>query len=130
MLLEEPDAAIDVLEALRALGTQIYLDDFGTGYSSFRYLHRFPVQAVKLDRSFVRGVEADVRNSAIVHTMITIAETLGLDVVAEGVETAAELSLLQGAGCPLGQGFLFSRPLPASDVRAAIRAEPGVRWTG
>ena len=120
VLLQDPDAAVDVLNALRALGVQLHLDDFGSGYSSFRYLHGFPVQAVKLDRSFVHRLHEDSRNAAIVDTLVTLAGVLNLQVVAEGVESTAELQYLRSLRCPLAQGFLFSEPLPPERAGAVL----------
>jgi hypothetical protein len=88
------------------------IDDFGTGYSNLSYLHRFPVDALKIDRSFVTGMERDSEKAAIVKTIITLAKALGLAVVAEGVENVQQLYQLRELGCQMGQGFLFSKPLP------------------
>jgi diguanylate cyclase (GGDEF)-like protein/PAS domain S-box-containing protein len=121
VLLCDPDAAIEVLNVLHEMGVQLYLDDFGTGYSSFSYLHRFPIDAVKLDRSFVHRMDEDPRNGAIVRALVAMAQTLGLLVVAEGVERPEEVVQLRGVECPFGQGFLFSRPL-ASEAAATLAA--------
>lgn len=123
VLLRDPEAAIDVLNALRSLGVQLYLDDFGTGYSSFSYLHRFPIDAVKLDRTFIHGIDLEPRNAAIVGALMAMAQSLGLLVVAEGVERVEEVAQLRGIECPFGQGFLFSRPLEPE--QAALLAAPG-----
>lgn len=123
VLLRDPDAAIEVLEALREMGVQLYLDDFGTGYSSFTYLHLFPIDAVKLDRSFVHRMDEDTRNDAIVRALLAMAQSLGLLVVAEGVERTEEAEHLLELGCPFGQGYLFSRPLTRE--AAARIAAPG-----
>ncbi|HEX8243819.1 MAG TPA: EAL domain-containing protein [Longimicrobium sp.] len=122
-LLADPDAALDVLLALQAVGVRLDLDDFGTGYSSFRYLHRFPIDAVKIDRSFVRGVNQDARNAAIMRTLVVLAETLGMQVVAEGIETPEEMFQVRGIRCGLGQGFYFSTPLDADAAAQALEGE-------
>lgn len=106
------------LEGLRALGAGIALDDFGTGYSSLSHLKRLRVEAVKIDRSFVRGVITDPRDEAIVRTIITLGKTLGLEVIAEGIETEAQARRLRELGCPLAQGFHFARPLASADLDA------------
>ncbi|HEX5725690.1 MAG TPA: EAL domain-containing protein [Longimicrobiaceae bacterium] len=122
VLLRDPDGALEVLARLRALGVRLDLDDFGTGYSSFQYLHRFPIDAVKIDRSFVRGLEGEERNAAIVRTLVVLAETIGVAVVAEGVESGAEMAQLRTLRCDRAQGFYFSTPL---SPEAAARFLPG-----
>jgi len=110
------DAAttVVVLQELKALGVRLALDDFGTGYSSLAYLKRFPVDALKVDRSFVDGLGHDPEDTAIVGAIVSLAHTLGLAVTAEGVETVAQTAILEGLGCDTGQGYLFARPLPAT----------------
>jgi diguanylate cyclase (GGDEF)-like protein/PAS domain S-box-containing protein len=125
VLLRDPDAAIEVLNVLHEMGVQLYLDDFGTGYSSFSYLHRFPFDAVKLDRSFVHRMDEDPRNGAIVRALVVMAQTLGLLVVAEGVERPEEVVQLRGVECPFGQGFLFSRPLESEAAATLAPLRPG-----
>ncbi|HYJ79176.1 MAG TPA: EAL domain-containing protein, partial [Longimicrobiaceae bacterium] len=122
VLLADPDAAVDVLSRLRAIGVRLDLDDFGTGYSSFRYLHRFPIDAVKIDRSFVHGVGDDPRNAAIVRTLVVLAETLGVSVVAEGVESAEEMVQLRDIRCDRGQGFFFSIPVQPHEAGRLLEA--------
>jgi diguanylate cyclase (GGDEF)-like protein/PAS domain S-box-containing protein len=122
VLLSDPDAALDVLARLHALGVQLHLDDFGTGYSSFSYLHRFPIDAVKIDRSFVSGMDSNPRNAAIVRTLVILAQTLGVSVFAEGVETTEEFAQLEEIRCPAGQGFLFAPPLDPGDAEALLRS--------
>ncbi|PYP41923.1 MAG: GGDEF domain-containing protein [Gemmatimonadetes bacterium] len=109
--------ATDLLTELRLLGVELHVDDFGTGYSSLTYLHRFPVQAIKVDRSFVHRMGARRTDLEIVRSIVDLATTLGLRVIAEGVETQAQRERLIAFGCELGQGFLFAEPLePASAI--------------
>lgn len=117
-LMNNPDEAIRVLKAFRDLGIDLAIDDFGTGYSSFSYLRFLPVQRLKIDRSFIARIEADNDDSQIVAAIITLAQGLGLGVIAEGVETKNQLDLLQSKGCREVQGFLFSPPLPAAEFVA------------
>ncbi|MBF2098318.1 MAG: EAL domain-containing protein [Gloeomargaritaceae cyanobacterium C42_A2020_066] len=104
------------LERLRQLQVQLNVDDFGTGYSSLALLHNLPIDALKIDRSFTRRLNTDGGTKEIVRSILTLGESLGLDVVAEGVETAEQLAELQALGCPYGQGYLFCRPLPPDQV--------------
>lgn len=112
VLLHDPDQALCELERIRALGVSIALDDFGTGYSSLSYLTRFPVDCLKIDRSFVSELANEPRQRAIVRAILSMARNLGIRTVAEGVEEAAQLHLLTAEGCDLVQGYLFSHPLP------------------
>jgi EAL domain-containing protein (putative c-di-GMP-specific phosphodiesterase class I) len=116
LLVEDVETATTMLHALKALGVQLELDDFGTGYSSLSYLKRFPLDALKLDRTFVSGLGSDPTEVAIAAAIITMARALGMEVVAEGVENAAQLESLRELECPLGQGFYFARPMPAQAV--------------
>jgi diguanylate cyclase (GGDEF)-like protein/PAS domain S-box-containing protein len=113
-LLEEADSPLSVLEALKALGVSLVLDDFGTGYSSLSYLQRFPLDGLKIDRAFVADMTTDGRVAALVQAVVTMARTLGLTVVSEGIETEAQREALLELGCRYGQGYLFGRPAPAS----------------
>jgi EAL domain-containing protein (putative c-di-GMP-specific phosphodiesterase class I)/CheY-like chemotaxis protein len=113
MAMQDVDKVISILHELKRMGVRTSLDDFGTGYSSLSYLQRFAVSALKIDRSFVHEVEANPGNAAIVATIIAMAGSLGLKVIAEGVETAAELAWLRASRCDEIQGYHFSRPLPA-----------------
>jgi diguanylate cyclase (GGDEF)-like protein len=110
VLIEDPESSTETLAALKRLGVQIAVDDFGTGYSSLEHLRRFPIDCVKIDRSFVRGLPDSSDDMAIVGAVIELGHALRLSVAAEGVETAEQLGKLQSAGCDTAQGFLFSRP--------------------
>ncbi len=111
LLMDNLALATEVLVEFRRRDIQISLDDFGTGYSSLSYLHRFPINTLKIDRSFIMSMEPDNENSAIVRTILTLAHTLGLNVIAEGVETESQLTQLRLLGCELGQGYYFSPPI-------------------
>jgi diguanylate cyclase (GGDEF)-like protein/PAS domain S-box-containing protein len=114
---------VEVMNRLRELGVELSLDDFGTGSSSLGYLRRLPVQELKIDKSFVLGMDEDVQNAAIVRATIDLAHSLGLRIVAEGIETETTMRRLRGYGCDQGQGFLLGRPMPAPEVRAlALRS--------
>src|SRR5450830_1864679 len=115
--------AVSQLHDMKALGVQLSIDDFGTGYSSFAYLRTFPIDVLKIDRSFVGDVARDADDAAIVVSIIALAHNLKLRVVAEGVETAAQLDYLRQHGCDEAQGYYFSHPLPAHEVEALLRAE-------
>lgn len=115
-LMDNPEASAAVLEALRTRGIRLAVDDFGTGYSSLAYLMRFPVRTLKIDRSFVHEMERSREAATIVRAIASLAHSLGLDVVGEGVENVAQLALLQELGCHHIQGFLFSRPLAPNEL--------------
>lgn len=119
-LMENIDEAVAVLTALRESGVRISLDDFGTGYSSLEYIQRLPLDVLKIDRSFVQKIEACADTRAIVSTVCSLAHLLGLEVVAEGVETRAEESILAGLLVPMIQGFYYSRPLPPEVIDGAL----------
>lgn len=121
------DAATNIatLRALKALGVQIAIDDFGTGYSSLSYLRRFPVDILKIDKTFVDGLGQDAEATAIVEAVITLAHTLGLTVVAEGIETAGQAQQLAALGCEAGQGYFYAKPLRAAAAGALLRT--GIR---
>jgi diguanylate cyclase len=114
------DQAVQTLDALKQLGIDISVDDFGTGYSSLNYLHRLPLDVLKIDRSFVNQVTQSDRDAAIAAAIISMAKNLKLKVIAEGVETVEQLAFLQQHGCHLIQGYLYSRPLPAPGIQALL----------
>jgi EAL domain-containing protein (putative c-di-GMP-specific phosphodiesterase class I) len=121
VLVENAAAATRCLTRLRQLGLQLCIDDFGTGYSSLSYLHRLPIDLLKIDSSFVRTMGSDEKNRRIVETILLLGRNLGVEVVAEGVETAAQATALHRLGCDFVQGFLFSHPLDI-DAAAALVA--------
>ena len=120
MIMEDIEASIEKLKLIRALGVGISIDDFGTGYSSLRYLTRLPITALKIDLAFVRDMTTNANNMAIVSTIITLARTLKLKVIAEGVETEEQRKFLQLLKCDEFQGYLFSKPVPAEQVPALL----------
>lgn len=127
-VMKNAEQAIQTLKQIRETGVRMSIDDFGTGYSSLSYLHRFPIDVLKIDRSFVSTMEDGTENGEIVRTVIALASTLNLDVVAEGIESIHQLHQLQILGCQFGQGFLFSRPLPVSEIHRLL--DDNTRWQG
>lgn len=125
-LMHDPDAAAEMLCTLRAAGFEIYIDDFGTGYSSLSYLKRFPIDKLKIDRSFVNDLSASGGSLAIVTAVLGVARALGMRVVAEGIETEEQMGMLRANGCDMGQGYHIARPMMAADFAAWARAAKGV----
>ena len=121
VVMENPEAAQKTLNELRKLGILIAVDDFGTGYSSLAYLKTFPVDALKIDKTFVDGLPADKNDVAITRAIVSMAKSLNLQVVAEGVETEAQRAFLESEGCDEMQGYLFSVPLPAPQLEKLLR---------
>jgi diguanylate cyclase (GGDEF)-like protein len=124
-LMKECDEAQETLQGLKERGISVSVDDFGTGYSSLAYLRRFPIDTLKIDRSFIRDTPEDADSMAIATAIIAMGQSLNLQVVAEGVETEAQRDFLASRGCPLIQGFLFSPPLPVEQLTPLLRGEPG-----
>jgi EAL domain-containing protein (putative c-di-GMP-specific phosphodiesterase class I) len=116
VLMHSQDGSEEIMNALHARGVRLAIDDFGTGYSSLSYLKRFPIHALKIDRSFVRDVASDSDDASIVRATIAMARSLKLDVVAEGLESREQLEVIRDAGCHEVQGFFFAHPLPADRV--------------
>ncbi|CAD5977617.1 putative signaling protein PA1727 [Planktothrix tepida] len=126
VIMDDVDATINLLKKLKSLGLKLSIDDFGTGFSSLSYLPRFPIDTIKIDRSFVGQMETDDggENLAIVRTIIRLAHALNKDVVAEGVETASQLAQLRSLGCEYAQGYFFLKPVPADIVTAFVESHP------
>ncbi|MDR7274621.1 putative bifunctional diguanylate cyclase/phosphodiesterase [Catenuloplanes atrovinosus] len=124
LLMKDTEVTVRTLEALKALGVRLAVDDFGTGYSSLSYLKRFPVDILKIDRSFVDGITADSGDATLAEAVVQLGRTLRLQTVAEGIETADQWSTLRELGCEYGQGFLFARPVTAEEIVPLIRARP------
>ena len=121
MMMNDVEHAVDILRRLKSMGVHLSIDDFGTGYSSLSYLKRFPIDLLKIDQSFVRDITSDPDDAAIVLSIISLAHSLRLRVIAEGVETEAQLGYLQRHGCDFMQGYYFSRPLPAAECGQLLR---------
>ena len=121
VLMKDVEATASVLRELKAMGVKLTVDDFGTGYSSLSYLRQFPIDGLKIDRSFVHEINQGPRDNAIVNAIIAMGESLGYRVVAEGIETEAQKEYLRSRGCEFGQGYLFSRPVPAAQVESLLQ---------
>ena len=118
--MHDTEATIERLRALRALGVRLAVDDFGTGYSSLRYLDRFPLDVLKMAKPFVDGLGSKDENPALARAIIDLGSSLGLSIVAEGIERSAQLEQLRRLGCPMGQGYWFARPMPAAEAGAHL----------
>ena len=123
VMMENIELTTKVLQQLQALGIQLCMDDFGTGYSSLSYLHRLPIDTLKIDRSFTNDIDNDPEKIEIIRTVVALAWNLGLDVIAEGVETKTQMFQLQALRCDYGQGYFFSKPLDAEAARALIKID-------
>jgi EAL domain-containing protein (putative c-di-GMP-specific phosphodiesterase class I) len=121
-VMENPEEAIEILQRIGRMGVTLAIDDFGTGYSSLAYLKLFPIDHLKIDRSFVADIEFDLNDRAIAFGTIALAHSLGLNVIAEGVETEDQLELLRTNGCDEVQGYLFSKPLSSAATFAFLHA--------
>jgi diguanylate cyclase (GGDEF)-like protein/PAS domain S-box-containing protein len=126
VLMDRTDEVVELLRRMKTLGLKVAVDDFGTGYSSLSYLSRFPVDILKIDRSFVQHLGSDNGQGELVHTIVRLGESLRLETVAEGIETEAQRTALTDMGCTFGQGYLFARPVPVEDVDALL-AEQATR---
>jgi EAL domain-containing protein (putative c-di-GMP-specific phosphodiesterase class I) len=122
VVMDQSEASVERLQGLRALGVKLVLDDFGTGYSSLAYLRRLPLDTIKIDRTFVSGLGTDEPDLPIVQAVIALAHGLGVDVVAEGIETVEQLACLRDLACDRGQGYYFARPMPPESLRALLVA--------
>jgi EAL domain-containing protein (putative c-di-GMP-specific phosphodiesterase class I) len=120
MLMGDAEQNVDVLRRFQHLGVGIAVDDFGTGYSNLAYLKRFPVDVLKVDKSFVDGLGENPEDTKIVEAVISLAHALGMSTVAEGIETSEQVELLQTMGCDLGQGYYFAEPRPAWEASVLL----------
>jgi EAL domain-containing protein (putative c-di-GMP-specific phosphodiesterase class I) len=121
--MDQSETGLRALHALRDLGVRLVLDDFGTGYSSLSYLRHLPLDRLKIDRSIVTGIDTDPASRSIVEAVIALGHGLGMELVAEGIERAAEADVLVSLGCDLGQGYFWARPAPAETFTTLLR-----RW--
>ncbi|MBJ7901074.1 MAG: EAL domain-containing protein [Cyanobacteria bacterium RI_101] len=115
-VIENPEQAVELTEKVRDRGLQISLDDFGTGYSSLGYLHRFAIDNLKIDQSFVKNIEVNQRKNSVINSIVSLAQQLGLSVTAEGIENQRQLQYLKQLDCEYGQGYFFAKPLSADDI--------------
>ncbi|MEJ2426934.1 MAG: EAL domain-containing protein, partial [Candidatus Thiodiazotropha sp.] len=120
LVIENIQYAIAKMRELKALGVGFAMDDFGTGYSSLSYLTRLPLNAIKIDRSFILNLPDNPNDAVVVQTLINLADSLGLKIIAEGVESQAQKSFLQEHGCPVFQGYLFSTPMEIEQFEALV----------
>jgi EAL domain-containing protein (putative c-di-GMP-specific phosphodiesterase class I) len=120
LLMDDPSRVVPMMQQIRDLGVSLSLDDFGTGYSSLSYLHRYPVNSLKIDRAFISGAGSGDRREEIPRIILLLAKNLDLDVVAEGIENPTEVTFLRALECRYGQGYYFSRPLPAADAERLL----------
>jgi EAL domain-containing protein (putative c-di-GMP-specific phosphodiesterase class I) len=123
-IIDKGRQAIVLLGQIRELGVKVYLDDFGTGYSSLSYLHALPIDAVKIDRTFVSDMDTNEDSLRLVRTILTLAEIVGVHAVAEGISSAEQLRELRSLNCEQGQGYLFSAPITRDAVEEVLRANP------
>jgi EAL domain-containing protein (putative c-di-GMP-specific phosphodiesterase class I) len=128
--MRDADAAARKLTALKELGVRIAIDDFGTGYSSLAYLSQFPVDALKIDRSFISGIAASRDSKALIHTLVQLGKALGLETLGEGIEEQTQLRHLQAEHCDSGQGFLFARPLEPDAISELLDSWAPLRAVG
>jgi diguanylate cyclase (GGDEF)-like protein len=122
VLIDNTASARETFEALNKMGIQLQVDDFGTGYSSLSYLHQFPIHSIKIDRSFIREIVQGEKNHDLVRTMVMMAGNMGMDSIAEGVETDEQMQILKDLGCKYGQGYLIARPMGSEPARAWMEA--------
>jgi diguanylate cyclase (GGDEF)-like protein len=123
-LMRDPEQTAERLRAIKRLGVRLSIDDFGTGYSSLAYLQRFPVDELKIDRSFISQIESTAQRDALIRTFVQLGQSLEIETIAEGIEQPSQLSHLQAEHCDIGQGFLFARPMAADDCKQFVQ-----RWT-
>jgi EAL domain-containing protein (putative c-di-GMP-specific phosphodiesterase class I) len=126
LMVEEPDKVADAMRRLRQQGIHIAADDFGTGYANLAFLNRFPLDVLKIDRTFITNMASDLRSRKIVRTIINLAQDLGMSIIAEGIEAPQEIEVLRELGCDYGQGFLLSPPIPRDEAIPLLKRR--VRW--
>jgi EAL domain-containing protein (putative c-di-GMP-specific phosphodiesterase class I) len=126
--MEDPEHVLHVLQQLRELGVRVALDDFGTGYSALQYLRRFPLDVLKIDKSFVSELELGTSSATLLRAMLELGRSLGLRTVVEGVESTAQLEAIRTLGCDLVQGYLLAIPGPARDVTGILRGAQERDW--
>jgi len=126
--MDDPVGSAEIMSEISAMGVKLAMDDFGTGYSSLSYLKRFRFDSLKIDRSFIEGVDRNASDAALVAAVIALAHSFRSRAVGEGVETPEQLQYLRLLKCDMAQGFLFSRPVPADDLAAIMRR--GTPWSG
>jgi len=124
MIIDNTDWAARLFKELRGMNVRVFIDDFGTGYSSMNYLGRLPVDGLKIDRSFIKGIDSSEEGLEIVRTILTLARNLGLDVIAEGVETAEQMEMLRQLNGQYAQGFYFHRPMEGSRIGSVLGLRP------
>jgi EAL domain-containing protein (putative c-di-GMP-specific phosphodiesterase class I) len=129
LLIDNPELATQSLHQLKETGAKLAIDDFGTGYSSFSYLHRFPFDTLKIDRVFVSAMSRSEKSNQIVKSLVNLSHDLGMDVVAEGIETEQEAELMRNFKAALGQGFYFSRPVNETEFVKLLR-KPQIELAG
>jgi EAL domain-containing protein (putative c-di-GMP-specific phosphodiesterase class I) len=130
VIMEKAEKNIDALRALKKTGVQLSIDDFGTGYSSLSYLKHFPIDVIKIDRSFIADVEHDNDDAAITEAIISMAHSLKLRVIAEGVETEGQLQFLRERNCDEAQGYYLAFPMSGAELTGYLKRTPGTkRWT-
>ena len=128
-LTQNAEDALVAIQSIRDSGTRVFLDDFGSGYSSFGILHEFSLDGIKLDRTFLESAASTRRAAACIHSVVTLARSLGMDLIAEGIESYDQVALLQSLGCEIGQGFLFAHPLKATEIIDVITdLSPAARY--
>ena len=123
VIMENAELAAKMLNELKALGSHLAIDDFGTGYSSFSHLHKFPIDTLKIDRAFVSRMDTSSDSAEIVRTILMLAHNLKMEVVAEGVETSAQVKQLKELGCDFGQGYFINRPMDAESATKLLAEE-------
>lgn len=123
-IMDNANSAAVILQKLRERSIQLSIDDFGTGYSSLSYLHSFPINTLKIDRSFVRRIDGNPKNLGLIPAIMSIAQTMGMSAIAEGIETNQQLAQLRTLGCGFGQGYLFSKPIDAERAMDLIASNP------